>query len=771
MTRWILTLLLLAAGCSLGTDLDPVSVETDAGADGDTSGDAPCETNACGGCEELAAQPGEACGTCDSGSWACDGADALTCEDDLGDEALNTCGGCGAIEEVGTSCGCGGARWVCDGTESVCMGGDGDPEANACGGCAMLPGAPDGPCGTCGSGTFRCTNDGEGLECFGDDGDEARNACGGCVELSAEPGTQCGDCGEGNWFCTNDDEIDCQVVRPELVNECGGCGELVGQPETPCGVCGTGQWACEGAVVVCRDDGGEDARNACGGCEELDHVPGTTCGECGQGEWQCNEGMDAVLCVGVNVNVCGGCGELAGSPGDACGVCDSGELRCDGFEALVCSGAEPNNVCGGCTIFQVEVGSRCGNCGTWQCDGNEELTCAGDHDLNACGGCETLEAEPNTPCGECGTQMCDGPDSVACRGEHDRNACNGCAPLDNQPGEACGQCDAGETICIDEETVVCEEDLDPLNACEGCGELQGEPGETCGICDEGLWACEGPEVTCVPQQNEEICGGFNLVEVEAGTYTRGTNQNHPCFQFRDSEHTVILTQDFRIGASEITQELWHAVLDLPVPDCPNCPATGMNYWQALAWLNVASEQAGLTPCYGLSDCRGEIRDCHRNCNDYECDRMDVLTACTGYRLPTDAEWEFATRAGSTEDTYAGDLTQTTACDPADPVLEPIAWYCAADGMVVRPVGGRTPNAWGLFDTLGNAAEWVLDGYGPYTQRPLIDPVNLTMTEARVVRGGSIASTPCRTRSASRASRDPRSGSTTIGLRVAQNAPE
>jgi formylglycine-generating enzyme required for sulfatase activity len=107
-----------------------------------------------------------------------------------------------------------------------------------------------------------------------------------------------------------------------------------------------------------------------------------------------------------------------------------------------------------------------------------------------------------------------------------------------------------------------------------------------------------------------------------------------------------------------------------------------------------------------------------------------LSAKTGefYRLPTEAEWEYACRAGTTTPYYfGGDASQ----------LKDYAWFAADSGGKYQPVATKKPNAWGLYDMLGNAMEWTLDGYAPYTAAPQTDPwVKATQPYPNSVRGGS-----------------------------------
>ncbi len=165
---------------------------------------------ACGVCDGLAGTPGTPCGTCGSGTWACDGIGAVTCEGDEGAEALN-----------------------------------------ACGGCATLDGERDAPCGTCDTGSLAC--DGvDALTCVEDGGSAALNACGGCDSLPAELGDACeGLCGTGEWTCDGEETLTCV---DDSANACGGCGTIAEEVGGPCGRCGLGTWSCvDDNSVECVD--------------------------------------------------------------------------------------------------------------------------------------------------------------------------------------------------------------------------------------------------------------------------------------------------------------------------------------------------------------------------------------------------------------------------------------------------------------------------------------------------------------------------------------
>lgn len=190
---------------------------------------------------------------------------------------------------------------------------------------------------------------------------------------------------------------------------------------------------------------------------------------------------------------------------------------------------------------------------------------------------------------------------------------------------------------------------------------------------------------------------------------------------------VTLTHPFRIQQLELTQAEWTR-LGLPNPsgvnaggswagmgDCiaPDCPVGNTSWFDALAFANLKSQREGLPPCYELFDCTGKLGD------GMECDGARTIGSmyeCRGYRLPSGAEWEYAARAGTKTSVYDGDIVKRGleySCYD-DPVLSPIAWYCKngtagdvpSDGGKYTHRGGQLlPNGWGLYDMIGNAAEW------------------------------------------------------------------
>jgi formylglycine-generating enzyme required for sulfatase activity len=131
------------------------------------------------------------------------------------------------------------------------------------------------------------------------------------------------------------------------------------------------------------------------------------------------------------------------------------------------------------------------------------------------------------------------------------------------------------------------------------------------------------------------------------------------------------------------------------------------------------------------------------------------------RLPSEAEWEYACRAGTTTQFCSGD---------ADADLESVAWYDGTSGKKTHPVGQKAPNAWWLYDMHGNVKEWCADRYGDYRARAATDPQGPAEGADRVLRGGSWDSNPKFCRSAGRYESTPDNRYSRFGFRVASDVP-
>ncbi len=212
-------------------------------------------------------------------------------------------------------------------------------------------------------------------------------------------------------------------------------------------------------------------------------------------------------------------------------------------------------------------------------------------------------------------------------------------------------------------------------------------------------------------------------------------------------HTVTLTRDFYMSKYETTQAQYVAVTANPsrFTGDNNRPVEEVSWFDAIRFANALSASEGLNPCY---DNDGNVLG-GAGGNPYQCE---------GYRLPTEAEWEYAARAGTTTDYYFGDDTGQ---------LGDHAWHINNSGSTTHPVGQKQPNAWGLYDMHGNVWEWVYDWYGSsyYSGSPSTNPPGPQAGSTRVGHGGGWDTTAPFQRSANRFTGTPGVRNPYLGFRL------
>ncbi|MBQ9770329.1 MAG: SUMF1/EgtB/PvdO family nonheme iron enzyme [Lentisphaeria bacterium] len=237
----------------------------------------------------------------------------------------------------------------------------------------------------------------------------------------------------------------------------------------------------------------------------------------------------------------------------------------------------------------------------------------------------------------------------------------------------------------------------------------------------------------------ELPGGhiLEMVQIEPGTFTMGSPANELGRWDNEKQHQVTLTKRFYLGKYPVTQKEYQAVMG-------NNPS----YFKG---DNLPVEQVSWD-------------DAKRFCSKLNDLKRDELPAGYRFDLPTEAQWEYACRAGTT--TALNNGLNLTSEDGRCSNLDKVAWYDENSDGKTHPVGQKKPNAWGLYDMHGNVWEWCNDLYANYPSGAVTDPTGLASGSSRVLRGGSWDDCAQSCRSAGRYSFDPTYRLNYVGFRVA-----
>lgn len=222
------------------------------------------------------------------------------------------------------------------------------------------------------------------------------------------------------------------------------------------------------------------------------------------------------------------------------------------------------------------------------------------------------------------------------------------------------------------------------------------------------------------------CIGMQFTLIPAGSFTMGTDRSlRKAYIDETPHHPVTIGKSFYLGIYEVTQEQWTAVMG----DNPSQYKGKDKPVEQVSW----------------NDAQAFI------------EKLNAMEGHNRYRLPTEAEWEYAARAGTESAFSFGDDFR---------LLGEHGWHQSNSGYKTPQVGQKKPNPWGLYDMHGSMWEWVQDWYGRYPSTPVTDPQGPSAGSYRVARGGSWCDSAMDSRSAYRTASAPRYRSFSLGFRLA-----
>ena len=246
-----------------------------------------------------------------------------------------------------------------------------------------------------------------------------------------------------------------------------------------------------------------------------------------------------------------------------------------------------------------------------------------------------------------------------------------------------------------------------------------------------------PVISALP---EPFVAG-EMVLISGGAFLMGSPANEQGRSANEGPQHMVTVNSFYLGKYPVTQEDYEDIMGKN-PSAfkgSNLPVEQLSWFDALEYCNRRSARENLTPVYTING-----------------NNVAWNNEANGYRLPTEAEWEYACRSGTQTPYYSGTSINDTG------------WYTGNSDGKTHPVGEKQPNSFGLYDMHGNVLEWCWDWLGKYTAETQSNPRGASTGNERVYRGGSWRFEANQTRSAFRFGNHPNIKTFFLGFRVARN---